>query len=101
MTKSETRMNDEIRMTNGSSTCHWSLVIGHLFVILISSFVIVSPAAAQLTLPRRAAPATPSGDAAKPAVPAIGAPNQVRGDEITPKQKAAVEKGLVWLANHQ
>ena len=31
----------------------------------------------------------------------IGQPNAVRGDEITPKQKAAVEKGLIWLANHQ
>jgi hypothetical protein len=28
-------------------------------------------------------------------------PNQVRGDEITPKQQAAVEKGLTWLASHQ
>ncbi len=28
-------------------------------------------------------------------------PNQVRGDEITPAQQAAVEKGLAWLASHQ
>jgi hypothetical protein len=28
-------------------------------------------------------------------------PNQVRGDEITPAQRVAVEKGLNWLATHQ
>ena len=28
-------------------------------------------------------------------------PNQVRGDEITPAQQHAVEKGLAWLADHQ
>src|SRR4051794_4948678 len=28
-------------------------------------------------------------------------PNQVRGDEITPAQRACVEKGLDWLATHQ
>jgi hypothetical protein len=28
-------------------------------------------------------------------------PNQVRGDEITPAQQHAVEKGLAWLAEHQ
>ena len=28
-------------------------------------------------------------------------PNQVRGDEITPQQQAAVEKGLEYLASHQ
>lgn len=28
-------------------------------------------------------------------------PNQVRGDEITPRQQAAVERGLAWLAAHQ
>ncbi len=28
-------------------------------------------------------------------------PNQVRGDEITPRQQLAVEKGLQWLADHQ
>lgn len=28
-------------------------------------------------------------------------PNQVRGDEITPECKAAVEKGLAWLASRQ
>ena len=26
-------------------------------------------------------------------------PNQVRGDEITPDQRRAVEKGLAWLAS--
>src|SRR4051795_1940007 len=28
-------------------------------------------------------------------------PSQVRGDEITPAQRTAVEKGLNWLATHQ
>ncbi|HET6319443.1 MAG TPA: hypothetical protein VFG86_23545, partial [Chloroflexota bacterium] len=28
-------------------------------------------------------------------------PNQVRGDEITPRQQEAVRKGLAWLAAHQ
>src|SRR3954447_25509759 len=28
-------------------------------------------------------------------------PNQVRGDEITPKQQESVRKGLAWLAAHQ
>src|SRR6476619_1325548 len=28
-------------------------------------------------------------------------PNQVRGDEITPSQQQAVEKGLAWLAAKQ
>ena len=30
-----------------------------------------------------------------------GQANQVRGDEITPETRAAVEKGLAWLASHQ
>jgi hypothetical protein len=37
-----------------------------------------------------------------PAQPGIAAvPNLVRGDEITPRQQQAVEKGLAWLASHQ
>jgi prenyltransferase beta subunit len=36
----------------------------------------------------------------KPA-PKLAEPNQVRGDEITPAQQAAVERGLAWLASHQ
>src|SRR3954467_9336756 len=28
-------------------------------------------------------------------------PNVVRGDEITPAEQRAVEKGLQWLADHQ
>jgi hypothetical protein len=31
----------------------------------------------------------------------LSTPAVVRGDEITPRQQQAVEKGLVWLANHQ
>src|SRR5258707_15565549 len=47
---------------------------------------------------------TPAGSAAPdPKQPAniAGHANQVRGDEITPESKAAVEKGLAWLAGRQ
>jgi prenyltransferase beta subunit len=40
----------------------------------------------------------------KPSAADIGIaekPNQVRGDEITSRQRQAVEKGLAWLAAHQ
>jgi prenyltransferase beta subunit len=37
----------------------------------------------------------------KPTDAVAANPNQVRGDEITPQQRAAVEKGLNWLATHQ
>ena len=39
----------------------------------------------------------------KPATPPVVGvkPNQVRGDEITDKQKLAVAKGLEWLARSQ
>src|SRR5207302_6684826 len=60
-------------------------------------------AALGLTLYAADKPATPA--AAKPAKdnPAAVAhkPNQVRGDEITDKQRAAVVKGLDWLAHSQ
>jgi hypothetical protein len=39
------------------------------------------------------APANPAGIAEQP--------NKVRGDEITPQQKRAVERGLAWLAARQ
>jgi hypothetical protein len=38
---------------------------------------------------------------ARPAPKLADQPNQVRGDEITPAQQAAVERGLAWLAAHQ
>jgi hypothetical protein len=44
----------------------------------------------------------PSTAQRRPAGEAVAAqPNQVRGDEITPQQRQAVEKGLNWLATHQ
>jgi hypothetical protein len=40
--------------------------------------------------------------AAKDSASSVAArPNVVRGDEITPAQQKAVEKGLQWLADHQ
>ena len=98
MTKPEIRMNDEIRMTNKVVELirHSGLVIGHSFVILVSTFVICFSSSAQEFRVRH----TPvPDDGTKP--PTMGAPSIVRGDEITPKQQQAVEKGLVWLANHQ
>jgi hypothetical protein len=38
---------------------------------------------------------------AKPGAALAKNPNQVRGDEITPRQQEAVRKGLAWLAAHQ
>ena len=43
----------------------------------------------------------PAGADKKPPAGTGTQPNQVRGDEITPKQKASVDKGLAWLAAHQ
>ncbi len=52
--------------------------------------------------------ATPSLAKADPPATREGLPagvsahaNQVRGDEITPAQQRAVERGLAWLADHQ
>ena len=45
---------------------------------------------------------TYAADPPAPARPGIAAvPNLVRGDEITPRQQQAVNKGLAWLADHQ
>src|SRR3954467_12616616 len=98
MTKPEATMNDQARMTN-KVIGHSSLVIRHLFAILVSSFVIAS-ASAQLTIPRRANPFAPARGADSKKAPEMGAPTVVRGDEITPRQRETVEKGLIWLANH-
>src|SRR5438034_11630990 len=76
----------------------WIFLIGIClgFVICDLGF----PAYGQEIRLRRTPAAPPRGpDGNKPQV--AGAPNVVRGDEITPKQKEAVEKGLIWLANHQ
>jgi hypothetical protein len=65
-----------------------------LIVVVLVLLTCVAPLSAQQ--PPRA------GAAAKPGRGEIAAqPNQVRGDEITPQQRASVEKGLDWLAAHQ
>jgi hypothetical protein len=66
--------------------------------LALLSILLASTTLSQEIRLRRTPPPPPPG-AEK--APAIGAPNVVRGDEITPKQRAAVEKGLIWLANHQ
>src|SRR3954451_19171575 len=60
-----------------------------LFAKLVASALLVCPTVALAQAPS----AKNEGLAAKP--------NQVRGDEITPAQRTAVEKGLNWLATHQ
>ncbi len=97
--------NDQIRMTNEAPMTNdqrgariyfghwclvicWSLVLGHL------SF------AQEIRLRHTPAP-PPSGADATPPIGPASSSAIVRGDEITPRQKEAVEKGLVWLANHQ
>ncbi|HWE93479.1 MAG TPA: prenyltransferase/squalene oxidase repeat-containing protein [Tepidisphaeraceae bacterium] len=59
--------------------------------------------AAALAIPQALAPS--SAQAAPPARPGpkdiADRPSQVRGDEITPAQQVAVEKGLAWLAKKQ
>src|SRR5438067_13412435 len=70
------------------------ILVGFILLTLVMS----SPA--QEIRLRRTPAAPPRGpDGAK--APVAGAPSVVRGDEITPRQKEAVEKGLIWLANHQ
>ncbi|HXR43245.1 MAG TPA: prenyltransferase/squalene oxidase repeat-containing protein, partial [Pseudolysinimonas sp.] len=51
-------------------------------------------------MPSIAASAFAQSRSSKP-TPKLAEPNQVRGDEITPQQQAAVERGLAWLASHQ
>src|SRR5213595_3492503 len=43
----------------------------------------------------------PAADKDAPAGALAPTPSLARGDEITPKQQAAVDKGLSWLASHQ
>jgi hypothetical protein len=57
------------------------------FLTSIASLALLSSTLAQ---PK---PISPEGIAKQP--------NQVRGDEITPRQQEAVDKGLRWLAAHQ
>src|SRR4051812_17746538 len=50
-----------------------------------------APRAAKAEDPPKPAPKKPAGDLAD-------RPNQVTGNEITPAQQQAVEKGLAWLS---
>jgi hypothetical protein len=52
-------------------------------------------------VPSIAASALAQSRSSKPPPKLADQPNQVRGDEITPQQQAAVERGLAWLASHQ
>ena len=54
---------------------------------------LAAPGAALAADAKEPVPVRPEGIAERP--------NQVRGDEITPECKAAVEKGLAWLAGRQ
>src|SRR5262249_48652868 len=47
------------------------------------------------------ATAEPAADSRESHPKIAAQPNQVRGDEITPAQQRAVERGLAWLAEHQ
>ncbi len=77
--------------------------------ILRSSFLLPPSSFRRLSVTLLAAvtalsPLVPSAMAqAKKATPGgiADQPNKVRGDEITPEQKLAVEKGLAWLASKQ
>ena len=62
----------------------------------LTPFLIASLAAAPAFGQEKAAPQP----APQPPVPAVKA-DAIRGDEITPKQQAAVAKGLRFLAKHQ
>ena len=73
-------------MTNGLGNSSFGL--RHSFGFLVSGLVICGPAAFAQD-PAHSAPAL------------APRPNQVRGDEITPAQRTAVDKGLAWLAAHQ
>ncbi|MDB5334180.1 MAG: Prenyltransferase [Phycisphaerales bacterium] len=59
--------------------------------------------AAALAIPQALAPSSAQADPpARPGPKDIAdRPSQVRGDEITPAQQVAVEKGLAWLAKKQ
>src|SRR4051794_7823177 len=62
------------------------------FILHPSYFILMVSMLASTTL-AQPKPISPDGIAKQP--------NQVRGDEITPRQQEAVEKGLRWLAAHQ
>ena len=63
--------------------------------------VMALPADAQTTQPAAIEQADHPGAARAAEIGISVNPNQVRGDEFTPAQQAAVEKGLEWLARTQ
>jgi len=73
---------------------------GRIFVLIaVISALAATPTFAQRR--NRQAAAAPPPQPAQPQRPKnlAGQANQVRGDEITPETKAAVEKGLAWLSS--
>src|SRR3954471_15958767 len=70
----------------------------HILVSILVATFVAPPAFGQEYRRRRTASggqdALPGGDLA-------AQPNVVRGDEITPAQQAAVDRGLAWLASKQ
>src|SRR5438874_7559947 len=102
--------NDRIPMTNKAPMTndqlgdgiwcligHWLLAISPWCLVICWSLALGHFSVAQEIRLRKAPPRGTDSTA----TPNAGAPNIVRGDEITPRQKDAVEKGLVWLSNHQ
>jgi hypothetical protein len=83
----------------------WSLRLGHLSLLFL--LMIVASVSAQeirrrvIPVPVPAPDSNPPVAAGNAANPQMGRTTTVRGDEITPKQQQAVEKGLAWLAAHQ
>src|SRR5687768_16833141 len=67
--------------------------------LVATALAVATVAGPLLALPRVAAAQEKPAPAKKGGLAAE--PNKVRGDEITPAQKAAVEKGLDWLARRQ
>ena len=69
---------------------HWIFATCALIALLCTS-ALADPAADK-----------PQGKQDEPSSKSIaGHANQVRGDEITPECKAAIEKGIAWLAQQQ
>jgi hypothetical protein len=62
---------------------------GFLIIVILGSTTFADPASA------------PGPDPKDSSKSLAGHANQVRGDEITPDCRAAVDKGLAWLAQHQ
>src|SRR5689334_14525513 len=97
MTNKAPSPNDQLGFGIWDLIGHWSLVIPWCLVICWSLAPGHSTFAQEIRL-RRTPPPSPAKDTGSAS---IDGHNLVRGDEITPKQKLAVEKGLIWLANHQ